>query len=65
MTGGKVSAPVFKYFYTKLLRIHPELSRYFKIPKGIKYFSYKGKKYPYTKISKPPKPTQYQYVPVF
>jgi penicillin-binding protein 1A len=65
MTGGKVSAPVFKYFYTKLLRIHPELSRYFKIPKGIKYFSYKGKKYPYTKISKPPKLTQYQYVPVF
>jgi penicillin-binding protein 1A len=63
MSGGRVSAPVFRYFYTKLLHIHPELPRYFKIPKGIKYFNYNGKKYPYTKISKPPK--MKHYVPVF
>jgi len=63
MTGGRVSAPVFKYFYTKLLKIHPELPRYFKVPKGIKYFNYNGKKYPFTKKSPPPKVRN--YVPIF
>ena len=63
MSGGRVSAPVFKYFYEHLLKIHPELKRYFDIPKGIKYFDYNGKKYPFTNISPPPR--EKIYVPVF
>ena len=63
MTGGRVSAPVFRYFYTRLLEIHPELKRYFVVPKGVKYFFYKGKKYPFTKKSPPP--IIRNYVPLF
>jgi penicillin-binding protein 1A len=63
MSGGRVSAPVFKYFYEQFLKIHPEITRYFSIPKGIKYFNYKGKKLPFTKLSPPPKSKV--YVPVF
>jgi penicillin-binding protein 1A len=63
MSGGRVSAPVFKYFYEKLLQIHPEVKRYFNVPNGIKYFNYKNQKMPFTKLSPPPK--EKVYVPVF
>jgi penicillin-binding protein 1A len=63
MTGGRVSAPVFKYFYQKFLELHPELKREFEIPKGVKYFNVKDKKYPFTNISPPP--SKKVYVPVF
>jgi len=63
MSGGRVSAPVFKYFYEKYLKLHPETTRYFYIPKGVKYFNYKNKKMPFTKLSPPPK--NKIYVPVF
>jgi penicillin-binding protein 1A len=63
MSGGRVSAPVFKYFYEKLLQIHPEIKRYFYIPKDVKYFNYKGLKMPFTRLSPPPK--EKVYVPVF
>jgi penicillin-binding protein 1A len=63
MSGGRVSAPVFKYFYEKFLQIHPEIKRYFDIPKGVKYFTYKNRKMPFTKLSPPPK--EKIYVPVF
>jgi penicillin-binding protein 1A len=63
MSGGRVSAPVFKHFYEKLLQIHPEIKRYFYVPKGVKYFNYKGLKMPFTKLSPPPK--EKVYVPVF
>jgi penicillin-binding protein 1A len=55
MTGGRVSAPLFAYFYKKLLIIHPELKRHFKIPKGVKKFTLpNGKVELYTKESPPP-----------
>ena len=55
MTGGRVSAPVFKYFYTEFLKIHPERKRTFDKPKGVKTFIIDGKKELFTKISPPPK----------
>ncbi len=65
MSGGRVSAPVFKYFYQKLLKIHPELIRKFKIPTGVKFFiTPKGQKELFTKISPPPN-SQEINVPVF
>jgi penicillin-binding protein 1A len=64
MTGGKVSAPAFKYFYENLLKIHPELTRHFKKPKEVKTFILpNGKKELFTPLSPPPKQTY--GVPVF
>ena len=60
MSGGMVSAPVFRHYYTQLLKIHPELLRQFKVPKGVKYFEFNGHKELFTKISPPPKITQAQ-----
>ena len=55
MSGGRVSAPAFRYFYTHLLKIHPELQRKFYIPKKVKTFYINGHKELFTPISKPPK----------
>ena len=63
MTGGRVSAPLLKYFYENLLKIHPELVRKFHIPKGVHTFMYKGEKHLFTKISPPP--TEERIVPVY
>jgi len=63
MSGGRVSAPAFAYFYKNLLKIHPELIRKFKVPKGVQYFEINGHKELFTKQSPPPK--QETYVPVF
>jgi penicillin-binding protein 1A len=61
LTGGKVSAPAFAYFYRKLLLIHPELKRHFKVPKGVHHFTLgNGKKELYTSKSPPPPPTPEQ-----
>jgi len=65
MSGGRVSAPVFKYFYSRLLEIHPELQRKFKIPKGVKEFVINGKKELFTRISPPPSKSNQDEVPVF
>ena len=55
MTGGRVSAPLFAYFYKKLLTIHPELKRHFKVPKEIKKFTLpNGEVEIFTPISPPP-----------
>jgi len=63
MSGGRVSAPAFAYFYKNLLQIHPELIRKFKIPKGVHYYEINGRKELFTKQSPPPKLDT--YVPVF
>ena len=63
MSGGRVSAPAFAYFYKNLLKIHPELIRKFKVPKGVHYYEINGHKELFTKQSPPPK--QQTYVPVF
>jgi len=63
MSGGRVSAPAFAYFYKNLLTIHPELIRHFKIPKGVKTYVINGQKELFTIKSPPPK--QKIYTPVF
>jgi penicillin-binding protein 1A len=65
MAGGRVSAPVFKYYYKKLLKIHPELVRKFKVPKEVKKFYYNGRTELYTKISPPPKQELKEESPLF
>ncbi|GAB6045890.1 penicillin-binding protein 1A [Caminibacter profundus] len=65
MSGGRVSAPVFRYFYKRLLEIHPELARKFKIPKGVHTFTINGEKELFTKISLPPSRSEVGEVPVF
>jgi len=55
MTGGRVSAPVFKHFYTEFLKIHPERKRTFDKPKEVKEFYINGHKELFTKLSPPPK----------
>jgi len=55
MSAGRVSAPLFSYYYTKLLKIHPELKREFYIPKGVKKFKNGDNEELFTKISLPPK----------
>ena len=66
MTGGRVSAPAFSYFYKNLLQIHPELKRYFYIPKEVKtYILPNGKKELFTPLSPPPKQKAINEVPIF
>jgi len=65
MTGGRVSAPAFRYFYEHLLKIHPGLIRHFKRPKEVKTYTLpNGHKELYTPIS-PPINTTTLSVPVF
>ena len=63
MSGGRVSAPVFKYFYQRFLQIHPERKRNFYKPKEVKTFIINGKKELFTQDSPPP--TKKIYVPIF
>ena len=55
-TGGSVSAPVFAYFYKKLIKLKPAIPRRFWIPKGVKIGEFEGKKELYTKLSPLPNP---------
>ena len=55
MTGGKVAAPAFAYFYRNLLKLEPNLKRKFDVPKGVKVGYIDGKKELYTDISPLPK----------
>jgi len=64
MSGGRVSAPVFKYFYTELLKIHPELKRVFDKPEGVKTFRIDGHQELFTKVSPPPE-IHKSYIPIF
>ncbi|WP_200763372.1 transglycosylase domain-containing protein [Nitrosophilus alvini] len=52
--GGVAAAPVFGYFFKKLLKKHPELKREFDIPDGVIFTKINGKKEVFTDISKPP-----------
>jgi penicillin-binding protein 1A len=64
MSGGRVSAPVFRYFYERYLKLHPELIRKFKVPKEVKTYEINGHKELFTPLSPPPSQTTTQ-VPVF
>ena len=63
MSGGRVSAPVFRYFYQNYLKLHPEIRRKFPVPKGVHYFNINGHKELFT--AKSPPPHKNIYVPVF
>ena len=66
MTGGRVSAPAFRYFYENLLKIHPELKRNFTKPKEVKtYITSDGKKELYTPLSPPPSKEINKEAPIF
>ncbi len=51
MTGGRVSAPIFSYIYTQLLKQNPNLKRKFDKPQGVYVGVVNGYKELYTKIS--------------
>jgi penicillin-binding protein 1A len=55
MTGGRVAAPAFSYFYYKLLELDPKIQRKFIKPKGVHVGIVDGKKEFYTSISPLPK----------
>ncbi|MFP4485315.1 MAG: transglycosylase domain-containing protein [Campylobacterales bacterium] len=54
MAGGVVAAPVFKSYMEKVLKIHPQLTRDFHKPEGVKEIRRGGSKYLFTDISKLP-----------
>jgi penicillin-binding protein 1A len=54
MAGGVVSAPVFKSYMEKVLKIHPQLTRDFHKPAGVKEIRRGGKEYLFTDISRLP-----------
>lgn len=53
-TGGRTAAPVFKFYYEKLLKARPEMIRHFVRPEGVREIQINGKKEIFTDISKPP-----------
>ena len=53
--GGTVACPAFKYFFTELLKSHPELKRTFKIPEDVIVSRKAGKTEYFTEKSQPPK----------
>lgn len=59
-TGGGAPAPVFGYFYKKLLAEHPEIKRHFDRPEGVQSAKINGQEVLFTEISKPPKETVQQ-----
>jgi len=66
MSGGRVSAPAFRYFYEHLLKIHPELKRNFIKPKEVKtYITIDGKKELFTPLSPPPNKDTTKEAPIF
>ncbi|MDE6886702.1 MAG: PBP1A family penicillin-binding protein [Helicobacteraceae bacterium] len=53
-TGGIVSAPVVKDFFTNILKIEPGLKRVFDTPNGVSKRVINGEEFYYTNISKLP-----------
>ena len=53
-TGGRVSGPAFSFFFSELLKRHPEMKRNFDIPKGVIVTRKGGKVEYYTETSPPP-----------
>jgi len=54
-TGGRTAAPAFKYFYTKWLELHPEISRKFTKPENVFEQKFNGQDEIFTKTSNIPK----------
>ena len=54
-TGGRVSGPAFSQYYTKLLKLYPQIKRKFDVPEGIIEVDIDGRKEYFSDISKPPR----------
>lgn len=54
-TGGRIAAPAFRYFYTKVLEIYPQIKREFDVPEGVREVNIDGQNEYFSDISKPPK----------
>lgn len=54
-TGGRVSGPAFKMYYTNLLKLYPQIQREFEKPEGIIEVDVGGKKEYFSDVSKPPR----------
>jgi len=54
-TGGRVSGPAFSKYYTKVLKLYPQVKRKFDVPKGIIEVDIDGEKEYFSNISKPPR----------
>ena len=54
-TGGRVSGPAFSSYYTKLLKLYPQIKRKFDIPEGIIEVDMEGTKEYFSDISRPPR----------
>lgn len=51
-TGGRSTAPVFKYLFENLIQTYPQIPRTFSIPDGVSSTTINGKKEYFTDISK-------------
>ncbi|MDQ7060277.1 MAG: PBP1A family penicillin-binding protein [Sulfurimonas sp.] len=54
-TGGRISGPAFNMFYTKLLKLYPQIQRKFEMPEGVIEVDVGGKKEYFSDVSKPPR----------
>jgi penicillin-binding protein 1A len=52
-TGGKAAGPVFSYFVSQYIKLHPETKREFPIPDGVRSVKIRGRDEYFTDISKP------------
>jgi penicillin-binding protein 1A len=57
-TGGRTSGPSFAYFIRNYIKLYPQTTREFRVPDGVKYKIYNGRKYYFTDISPLPKLNQ-------
>jgi len=54
-TGGRVAGPAFSQYYTRLLKLYPQVQRKFDVPEGIIEVTIDGHKEYFSEISKPPR----------
>lgn len=59
-TGGRSTAPVFKYLFENIIKVYPQLPRKFKIPDGVQSSTINGKTEYFTNTSKLEKPNVVQ-----
>ncbi len=53
-TGGRAAAPAFRYYYTRLLKLYPQVPRKFKKPEGVIETHRGGVTEYFTELSPPP-----------
>ncbi len=53
-TGGRIAAPAFSKYYTRVLELYPQTKREFDTPEGVFKVNIEGKTEYFSEISKPP-----------